>query len=79
MKHGRPLHAVPAETSKGHRVSPHCLCGPVAMRDLETGELVIWRHHPYQTSDTADRKEPEVSRESAAAVRGVASTSEVER
>lgn len=43
----RPVDAVPVETSAGHRAGRDCPCGPVAMRDLTTGQVSIWRHHRF--------------------------------
>jgi hypothetical protein len=38
------VHAVPAESSTGHRMDRRCACGPIAMRDLATGRVDILRH-----------------------------------
>ena len=48
------IHAVPAESSAGHRASRDCDCGPVAMRDLATGQVCVWRHHRF----LPDKREP---------------------
>ena len=41
-----PIHAVPAESNAGHQADRRCPCGPIAMRDLNTGQVSIWRHRP---------------------------------
>lgn len=43
----RPIDAVPVESSAGHKAGRDCDCGPVAMRDLATGSVSIWRHHRF--------------------------------
>lgn len=56
----RPIDAVPAESSVGHKAGRDCPCGPVAMRDLATGTVSIWRHHRFlpDKRDPEPRKEP---------------------
>lgn len=45
----RAIDAVPAESSAGHRAGRDCPCGPVAMRDLATGSVNVWRHRTPPT------------------------------
>lgn len=39
-----PIHAVPAESSAGHRGDRRCPCGAKPYRDLNTGRLDLWVH-----------------------------------
>lgn len=59
----RAVDAVPVESSAGHRPGRDCDCGPVAMRDLATGAVSIWRHHRF----LPDKREPQPAEPEASA------------
>lgn len=46
----RAVDAVAVESSAHHRPGRDCPCGPVAMRDLATGCVSVWRHRSPSTS-----------------------------
>ena len=50
----RPVDAVPASSSAGHRAGRDCPCGPVAHRDLATGSISVWVHRPLTGLDTIE-------------------------
>jgi hypothetical protein len=60
----RAVHAVPAESSAGHRADRRCPCGPIAMRDLNTGMLNVWKHRtPTRAAEPLDANQRAAARD----------------